>query len=243
MAMRHFSHFIHKFMKHFMNFLWIVSKTTWKFRPPQYFQVVLETFHALKMLLGQCRSLFFVVWFLWATPMNRWNLHHVMEKNRHFNRDYDRYKIIPIIRPMTADWNTENNREFPKSSWLGRFNPVDVRRYLCSDIQWMQAWWDLSAYHIWKFPWSWLYCIYHFKFSHTASLLFSRRYHKRFQRVDYHTRGSQFNSTLFIETVEISTSWLSQLGANSIQLFSLKLYRCKRVDYHSWKPIQFNSFH
>jgi hypothetical protein len=39
---------------------WIVSKTSWKFRPPQYFQVVskffqvvLETFHALKMLLGQ----------------------------------------------------------------------------------------------------------------------------------------------------------------------------------------------
>jgi hypothetical protein len=35
---------------------WIVSKTTWKFRPPQYFQVVLETFHALKMLLGQCTA-------------------------------------------------------------------------------------------------------------------------------------------------------------------------------------------
>jgi hypothetical protein len=103
-GMRHFPHFIYKFMKLFMifyelfpkrpgkigpvnfskitmNFLWTVSKTTWKNWACQYFQnyhemfpkllgnfdllniskkfwkffqVVLETFHALKMLLGQC---------------------------------------------------------------------------------------------------------------------------------------------------------------------------------------------
>jgi hypothetical protein len=47
MAMRHFPHFIHKFMKFFMNFLWTVSKTTWKNWACQYFQNYHELFPKL----------------------------------------------------------------------------------------------------------------------------------------------------------------------------------------------------
>jgi hypothetical protein len=44
MAMRHFPHFIYKFMKLLMNFLWTLSQTSWKNWVCQYFQNYHEFF-------------------------------------------------------------------------------------------------------------------------------------------------------------------------------------------------------